>query len=116
MSAEVRCSFELRTASSDHPGMFVYTRLWMEGYHEEGAVHTQHPPAVGDTVWLAARDVGGDTYRVIARDWSYPAYGSGDWPRGQKDFKRGPLLRCLVEPAEGFIQDEAPYDDEEAAP
>lgn len=33
MSAEVRCSFELRTASSDHSGRFVYTRLWLDGYH-----------------------------------------------------------------------------------
>jgi hypothetical protein len=116
VTGEVRCSFELRTPAPDHPGMFNYTRLWIDSYHQDGSIHTAHPPTVGDTVWLVARDIAGETYRVIARDWSYPAYGSGDWPRGQKDWKRGPILRCLVELAEGFIQDEAPYADETEKP
>ncbi len=92
--------------------MFVYTRLWIDGYHEDGNIHTANPPAIGDSVWLVANNMGGDTYRVIARDWSYPEYGSGDWPRGQRDLKRGPILRCLVERSTGFIQDEAPDTDE----
>ncbi|MBF6188893.1 hypothetical protein IU443_13030 [Nocardia farcinica] len=117
MSHDVECSFLVRTRAVDHPGKFFYRLLSVDGWHGDGLVRTPHPPAVGDTLWLFDRQLGGGaSYRIVARDWRFPAYGSASWLTGEPEPERGPLLRCLVEQSPGLIVDEAPHDDDMAGP
>ncbi|MGW4369652.1 hypothetical protein ACWEKT_28790 [Nocardia takedensis] len=105
--SDVRCSFELR--STDDSGSDTYTGLRIDGPHSDGMLRTEYPPAVGDTIFLVDQTLGGRTYRVVARDWEHPAYGSPGWPREKQQPISGPLLRCLVERAPGVGRDEVPY-------
>lgn len=117
MSRDVECSFLVRAPAADHPGKFFYRLLTVDGWHGDGLLRTPHPPAVGDTLWLIDRQLGGGaSYRVLARDWMFPAYGSGHWPHGEPQAERGPLLRLVVEESMPFIADEAPHEEVDDTP
>jgi hypothetical protein len=89
--------------------MFDYESLYVDGFANDGHLHTPYPPAVGDTIGLHARNLDLDgVFRVIARDWTPVQYGSANWPHGQQRPKAGPILQLIVELAEGPFQNEAP--------
>ncbi|MEV4749045.1 hypothetical protein AB0K21_21925 [Streptosporangium sp. NPDC049248] len=93
-----QCVFYLR-----EPGVrggFRYTHL--DQLVEPGDdLPTAMPPQIGDLVNLA----GVGLFRVVDRQWSYPAYGSAYWPYGQ-DPKGRVRLDLMVERAKGMFVDE----------
>lgn len=98
-TAPPRCGFYERTPVE---GGWRYELINIAVRSEAGRLPTNHPPAVGDLVHLwDARWKRGGSYRVVERAWSYPAYGSTDWPSGTPTAKEGPLLDVIVEAAEG---------------
>ncbi|MDP9843285.1 hypothetical protein [Streptosporangium lutulentum] len=94
-----RCTFYLREPGQR--GGFQYTNLNQQFPPGEG-LPTTMPPQIGDLV-----GVGTELFRVVNREWSYPAPGSMYWPSGQGP--SGPTnLTLMVERAEGmFIDEEA---------
>lgn len=109
----VAVDFLLKEPSDKHPGKFKYTRLLPHVYEHDGSWRTSvGTPAVGDLVWVHDDEHGQGPYRVIDREWSQPAYGSQVWPLTDPQ-PRYIALRCVVERAEGLIQDEAPYEEDE---
>ncbi|MBF6577253.1 hypothetical protein [Nocardia farcinica] len=105
--SEVRCSFEVRR--TDDSGKEIITSLPVDGPRGDGELRTDHPPVIGDTIYLTDKEIGGYTYRVVARDWEYPAYGSKDWPAGEPRPLTSPLLRCLIERVPDIGKEEQPY-------
>lgn len=101
----VRCSF------------FVLNREDPENSHsislktQTGGLILEHPPAVGDLIWLSGtvyqtdeegEDVSG-CWRVLTRAWSPAAYGSQAWPLGAAR-ETGPVwLDLMVEPSKGLF-------------
>ncbi|GAB3211315.1 hypothetical protein [Nocardia tengchongensis] len=110
----VKCWFYVRHPSTKHPGTYRYQRISLKNPMgaNEGGLLTMHPPAMGDTLFLAD-EFSGDAgqYRVIARGWSHNQYGSYNWPLGESYPKEPTTLQVLVEPAEGLFQDEEPDDE-----
>jgi len=108
-----QCWFSVRTPVDG--GLFRYDRRYTEaGGDRDGCVPFLIPPSTGDLVLLwNADDRSCATYRVVERDWSYAAYGSGAWPYGERTPLVGPILQIIVEAAEGPFRDEAPSEENE---
>lgn len=97
-AALVRCTFYARTA---HPaGGYTYDPVDLALPPGMFGYPTTCPPAIGDILGLGA-----DLYRVIARQWEYPVYGSAAWPGGQSSPKHVSLT-VIVETAQGVFTDE----------
>ncbi len=95
----VHCNFHARTA---HPaGGYTYDPVNTPVRPGAFGYPTAHPPAVGDIVGLGA-----NLYRVVARQWEYPVYGSAAWPGGQSS-PGHVSLTVIVEAAEGVFSEEA---------
>lgn len=75
-------------------------------------------PAVGDVVTVGGEDPGtgktSGTFRVIDRTWLYPSWGSMNWPHGQTEPTRGPMVQILMEEARGLFVDERTRPEDEA--
>lgn len=112
--AAPRCQFYERV---EVEGGYRYDQINVNGPTGFDPLVTPHPPAVGDLIhlWDAYKKRGG-TFRVVERAWHHSSYGSTDWPYGSPVSKEGPLLDIIVEAAVGPFVDEAPSEDEEAAP
>jgi hypothetical protein len=101
-----RCSFYVRTvdlASSRHR----FTHLVPAGLSMSGLVELEHPPVIGDLIYL--RDTETETsgaYRVVDRAWSHAAYGSPAWPAAQARPTNGPWVDIVLEPALGVFTTE----------
>lgn len=106
-----RCEFVVRTAAA---GGWRYRPAPVDGWHQDGAMRTPWPPAVGDVVLLTGqdRDLWG-TYRVIERQWVPPVYRSMDWPAGKPVPAAGPRLVLIVAAVGGVFRDEVPADDQD---
>ncbi len=111
----IKCWFVVRHPSTTHPGTYRYQRIWLNAPGaSDGGMLTMHPPAMGDTLFLADQTTGvAGSYRVIARDWSPNEYGSSNWPLGESLPKQPALLQLLLETAEGFFQNEEPSDEDQ---
>jgi hypothetical protein len=107
---DARCRFYVRTVLSEGPPPTArYDAINVRGWHDDGCVHTQHPPTVGDLVYLIDDITKTDgTYRVLERAWSHPNYGSAYWLPGTPTPKRGPSVDYIVERAEGLFRHEVP--------
>lgn len=111
----VRCEFYVRHPSTKHPGTYRYQRIELNTPmgRDSGYMVTMHPPAMGDTLFLADKFSGdAGQYRVIARDWWHDQYGSSNWPLVEDLPKEPQRLRVLVEPAAWCFQDEEPAENE----
>lgn len=96
----IHCIFYLRVPAGDgasnYEAINVFTPSGVPGYP------TTSPPAVGDIVGGLE---GGGTFRVVARQWELPQYGSMTWPQGRSVPTRSSLT-VIVEPADGVFSDE----------
>lgn len=106
------CTFYDRTIAPD--GLYHYQQIMISAPEGCGRRTMAHPPAIGDLIFLydEIRKCGGQ-YRIIARDWSHPSYGSAGWPYGQAMPTIGPLLNMIVERAVGPFSDQSPITDED---
>ncbi|MFJ9370942.1 hypothetical protein ACIRRA_41930 [Nocardia sp. NPDC101769] len=70
---------------------------------------------MGDTLFLYDSEIPdlAGTFRVIGRDWIYTQYGSASWPFGEPEPKKPSVLQVLLEPADEFLHNEEPADDED---
>lgn len=111
---DARCRFYVRTVVSEDPLAYRYDAIRLRGWNDDGCLHTQHPPMIGDQIYLIddATKAGGE-YRVMERSWTPSNYGSADWPSGKPAPKVGPLLHLIVERTEGLFRHETPEGDEE---
>lgn len=108
---EVRCSFAERVyvaGSLRTTGGFRYTRISRGGPGGDDFLHTDHPPDVGDHIflWDQSEDGPRGNFVVIERSWTHSAFGSADWPRTEPRPTVGPMLDIIVEKAEGMYRDE----------
>lgn len=100
-----RCSFYVLNREDPDDSQAIYPKT------PSGGLILDHPPAVGDLIWLSGisyrtddegEDVSG-CWRVLARSWSPAVYGSQAWPAGTER-ETGPVwLDLMVEPAEGLL-------------
>lgn len=97
-----RCTFYLREPGQS--GGFQYTNLNHQFAPGEGLL-TAIPPQIGDLV-----GVGVGLFRVMDRQWTYPAYGSANWPSGQGPTGKADLV-LMVERAQGMFVDEEPEEE-----
>lgn len=100
----VRCAVWVREMGASGKG-YTYIPVDMQpmGMYAE----TTCPPAVGDLMSLSGgHDVKLGSYRVVARCWAWPAWGSPAWLAGQ----RGPIVDIAVERARGLFADDSPED------
>lgn len=102
-----RCSFRVRTPDPSTPGKYLYDHLSVSGPAGDPYLHTPHPPATGDFIflWNSQTKTGG-YFAVLLRTWMHSSYGSVDWPYGQPAPRVGPLLDIVVEPTD-VLDDES---------
>lgn len=103
---EVQCRFYRKhpTESGHH-----YEPIRIDTWHGDGALHTAHPPAVGDRITLTDASTNTSAvYLVEDRSWSHASYRSQTWPSGQVYASTGPQLDVIVSAASGLFADEAP--------
>jgi hypothetical protein len=107
---DATCWFYVRTPV---PGKTTFRYEMVHQYtYGTDSWNTVHVPAAGDLV--SFRDDGHTgVYRVLARDWMYPAYPSGSWPYSEKYPDHGPIVQIIVEQAEGLFIDQEPEEDED---
>lgn len=83
--------------------------LWVDG-HATGSLILDDPPAVGDLIALSGRTETSEgptvavtgMWRVLARQWSPPAFGSPVWRTG--DRPTAPIwLDVMLEQVEGMF-------------
>ncbi|MFF4026908.1 hypothetical protein ACFYY5_29070 [Nocardia elegans] len=108
------CRYYLRQPSTEHPGKFVYTRLYEQLPMGALGAHLPHPPAIGDTVPIYSRenDIRG-RFVVVARHWEQISYGSPSWPHIENTPTIPRILTLFVEPAPDMFADEAPSDEDD---
>lgn len=106
---DARCSFSVRTAVE---GGWRYDRVSLRGPYQP-YLRTAMPPAVDDLIWLSGDDdQPWGQFRVVARSWHYPQYGSVDYPH-VGGIKEGPMLDVIVEAAVGPFVDEVYEENDE---
>lgn len=106
MTERVRCHFYLRERVKD--GQFFYSSVLLQGPKGDGCLHTFHPPAVGDLIYLWDKlQKGPGSVRVLARSWLHASWGSTHWPHGAAFPTDVPLLDIIVEREDGPFVDEA---------
>jgi hypothetical protein len=106
---DAQCSFNVRTVITEDPPSYRYDTIRVAGWHGDGCLHTQHPPMVGDLIFLMDdfTKASGE-YLVLERSWTHPGYGSVNWQSGKPRPTHGPLVAYIVERVEGMFRDEAP--------
>lgn len=100
----ISCSFYIRMAVD---GGYRYEPVSIASPQGDGALRTEHAPAIGDRIhlWDSTRNSGGE-YVVLARSWLHSSYGSTNWPYAERNPHTGPRLDIIVEPASGVFEDE----------
>jgi hypothetical protein len=111
-STLVACFFSVRTQVTPDP-TYRYERIHLRVPDGSGNLQTPHPPQIGDQIWLAAERKDGPSgeFRVIARSWHHPDWGSMNWPFGKTKPIKPPHLQIMLEACEGLFLNEAPSED-----
>lgn len=104
-----RCSFHVLNRADPADSQTLYPETPTSG------LILEHPPAVGDLIWLSGviyqtdeegeeeREEVDGCWRVLARSWSPAVYGSRSWPALTGRQTDAVSLDLMVEPAEGLF-------------